>query len=111
MFSKARSSHGVNKYQDGVCMTLGCGMCLSLCLDCLQSHLAPASHRAVKLNHSWGGVQYFICSTEVREEGKDQPIIGRQMDTEPRVHGEKGQAKRPADPPWEGSSNCWKFII
>lgn len=89
MFSKARSSHGVNKYQDGACMTLGCAVCLSLCLDCLQSHLAPASHRAEKLNHSWGNVQYFICTTEGRQEGKDQPIIGRQMDREPRVHGEK----------------------
>lgn len=70
-------------------MTLGCGMCFSFCLDCLQSHLAPASHRAVKLNHSWWGiVEYFICSTEGLEEGKDRLII-ETIDREPRVQGQK----------------------
>lgn len=90
MFSKARSSHGVNKYHDRACMTLGCGMCLSFCLDCLQSHLAPASHRAVKLNHSWWGyVEYVICTAEGWEEGKDRLIIERWIDREPGVHGRK----------------------
>ena len=111
MFSKARSSQGVNKYQEGVCMTcMGCGMCLSPCLDCLQNHLAPASHRVVKLNHSWGNVQYFICTKKGQEEGKDQPVTRKQMAREPMRSWRKGRAKGPANPPWEGSSNCWSLL-
>lgn len=79
-------------------MTLGLCMCLSLCLDCLQSRLAPACHRAVKLNHRLGIFPLHDGAVGARDwpriDGNVFWITERKMDGGPKVHGQGQQANR-----------------